>query len=80
MFRNKLNGEEKTPEQRKARIVGLLQKEKERRDRLKELSIDYDFPGFSALVGIVGKKVAKAVVPEPAPIKAAAKVAEKKKE
>ena len=50
MFRNKINAQEKTPEQRKARVEGLLQKEKERRDRLKELEIAYDFPGFSALV------------------------------
>lgn len=78
MFRNKINAEEKTPEQRKARILGLLQKEKERRDRLKELQIDYDFPGFSALVGIEKKKPVKAVVPEPTPVKAAAaKVAQK---
>lgn len=50
MFRNKINKDEKTPEERKARVVGLLQKEKERRDRFKELEIDYEFPGFSALV------------------------------
>ena len=37
IFRNKVNSQEKTPEQRKARVEGLLQKEKERRDRLKEL-------------------------------------------
>jgi len=28
------------------RITGLLGKEKERRNRLKELEIDYEFPGF----------------------------------
>ena len=50
MFRNKVNSQEKTPEQLKARVQGLLQKEKERRDRLKELGIEYDFPGFSAIV------------------------------
>jgi len=39
MFRSKKNEEaqKKTPEQRKARVLGLLQKEKEKRDRLKEL-------------------------------------------
>lgn len=37
MQRNKINKEEKSDEQRKARVTGLLQKEKERRDRLKEL-------------------------------------------
>ena len=48
MFRAKKNAEEttKTPEQRKARVEGLLQKEKEKRDRLKELGIEYDFPGY----------------------------------
>ena len=50
MHRNKINKEEKTDAQRKARVEGLLQKERERRDRLKELEIVYDFPGFSALV------------------------------
>lgn len=59
MFRKKVNADEKTPEQRKARVQGLLQKEKERRDRLKELSIDYDFPGFQALID--AKKPAAAV-------------------
>jgi len=59
MHRNKINKEEKTDEQRKARVEGLLQKEKERRDRFKELEIDYDFAGFKALVGKpAGKKAA----------------------
>lgn len=61
IHRNKVNRAEKTPAERKARVEGLLQKEKERRDRLKELQIDYDFPGFAALV----KKPKKAAVPEP---------------
>lgn len=34
----------------KARIEGLLQKEKEKRDRLKELEIDYKFPGYKDIV------------------------------
>lgn len=32
---------EKTDDEKAARVKGLLQKEKERRDRLKELEIDY---------------------------------------
>lgn len=28
------------------RVKGLLEKEKEKRDRLKELGIKYEFPGF----------------------------------
>ena len=43
MFRSDKNAESqgKTPEARKARVAGLLAKEKEKRDRLKELEIDY---------------------------------------
>ena len=61
MHRNKVNKEEKTPADRKARVEGLLQKEKERRDRLKELEIEYDFPGFAALVNRQKKAVVPAV-------------------
>jgi len=75
MFRNKINSQEKTPEQRKARVEGLLQKEKERRDRLKELQIDYEFPGFSALV-----KAQKAPKKEEAAVKQVEKVDLKVKE
>ena len=52
IFRAKKNADldSKTPEQRKARVEGLLQKEKEKRDRLKELQIEYEFPGFKALI------------------------------
>ena len=32
-------------------MTGLLEKEKERRNRLKELEISYDYPGYAALVG-----------------------------
>ena len=46
IFRNKLNNMMKRPEEMAARITGLLGKEKERRNRLKELEIDYEFPGF----------------------------------
>ena len=51
MFRAKKNAEadSKTPEEKKARVMGLLQKEKEKRDRLKELQLDYTFPGYQAL-------------------------------
>ena len=52
IFRSKKNAdtEQKTPEQRKARVQGLLQKEKEKRDRLKELQIEYTFGGYQGLV------------------------------
>ena len=53
MFRNKLNSTERTDEQRAERVKGLLEKEKEKRIRLKELGIEYEFPGYSALVGSV---------------------------
>ena len=41
IFRKKKNNLEKTDEERVARIEGLLAKEKEKRDRIKELEIDY---------------------------------------
>ena len=41
IFRKKKNSLEKTDEERVARIEGLLGKEKEKRDRIKELEIDY---------------------------------------
>ena len=65
MVRAKKNADldSKTAEQRKARVEGLLAKEKEKRDRLKELQIDYDFPGFKALVD-AAKPVAKAAKAE----------------
>ena len=52
MFRSAKNSdlETKTDAQRKARIEGLLQKEKEKRDRLKELQIEYTFGGYQAVV------------------------------
>ena len=64
MHRNKINREDKTDEQRKARVEGLLQKEKERRDRFKECEIDYEFPGFSALVSLPKKAAVKPAVKE----------------
>ena len=53
-----------------ARVRGLLQKEKEKRDRLKELGIEYDFPGYKACVDGFkvkpsGKKERKASADEP---------------
>jgi len=89
IFRSKKNAENdgKTPEQKKARVGGLLQKEKEKRDRLKELEIDYSFGGFQGVVDAYKKthtaapKAAKvekkkeAAKPEK---KAEKKVAEKK--
>lgn len=40
----------KTLEQRVQRVQGLLEKEKEKRIRLKELGIEYDFPGYQGIV------------------------------
>ena len=56
IFREKKNSEaeSRTDDQRAARVTGLLAKEKEKRQRLKELGISYDFPGYAALV--IGKK------------------------
>ena len=52
IFRNKKNKaeEERTDDQRAARVAGLLEKEVDKRRRLKELGIEYDFPGYQALV------------------------------
>ena len=47
-FRNAKNAE-KTDDEKAARVKGLLQKEKEKRIRLKELGIVYDFPGFVSI-------------------------------
>jgi nucleolar protein 15 len=55
MFRNKKNAE-KTDEQKADRIKGLLEKEKEKRMRIKELGIEYDFPGYQAIVDKQGGK------------------------
>ena len=58
MFRGKMNSE-KTDASKKARVKGLLEKEKEKRDRLKELEIDYKFPGYAACVATVSKEPSK---------------------
>jgi nucleolar protein 15 len=80
MFRNKKNAESKTPEHMKARVEGLLQKEKEKRDRLKELMIDYSFPGYKALVmtSKSSKKSSKVDEESAAPKKSAKKEEPKK--
>ena len=44
-FRNEKN-REKTDVEKAQRVKGLLEKEKEKRDRLKELGISYEFPGY----------------------------------
>lgn len=48
-FRNEKN-REKTDEQKAARVKGLLEKEKEKRNRLKELGIEYEFPGYVSAI------------------------------
>ena len=90
MFRAKKNaeGESKTPEQRKGRVNGLLQKEKEKRDRLKELEIDYTFSGYKSICdaykkehGAAAKPKASKASKEKAPVadKAAKKTTKSKK-
>ena len=49
IFRTKKNAE-KSDEDKAARVKGLLEKEKEKRIRLKELGIEYEFPGFQGVV------------------------------
>lgn len=46
----RVKNEQKSTEELKARVTGLLEKEKEKRIRLKELQIEYDFPGYQAIV------------------------------
>lgn len=51
IFRNKKNMEEtRTDEEKGLRVKGLLMKEKEKRDRMKELGIVYEFTGYQAVV------------------------------
>jgi len=71
IFRNKMNMV-KTDTQKAERVKGLLEKEKEKRIRLKELGMDYEFPGYTALVE--PKLKTKAAAPK----KAEAKVTPKK--
>ena len=58
MFRNKHNVE-KSDEHKAARVEGLLAKEKEKRIRLKELGIEYDFPGFAGVLQSAPKSTSK---------------------
>jgi len=51
-FRNEKN-REKTNDEKAAKVKGLLQKEKEKRDRLKELGIKYEFTGYVSMIIIV---------------------------
>lgn len=44
-FRNEKN-RPKTDQEKALKVKGLLEKEKEKRDRLKELGIKYEFTGF----------------------------------
>lgn len=44
-FRNEKN-RERNDEEKALRVKGLLEKEKEKRTRLKELGIDYEFSGY----------------------------------
>lgn len=68
-FRNQKNLE-KTDSEKAAKVKGLLQKEVEKRRRLKELGIDFDFPGYAAIVnelkGTVLKTAKEVVVAEQA--------------
>ncbi len=47
-FRNEKN-RERTEEEKALRVKGLLEKEREKRIRLKELGIDYEFSGYVRL-------------------------------
>lgn len=52
-FRNEKN-RERTDEEKAARVKGLLEKEHEKRNRLKELGIDYEFTGYvSTIIPII---------------------------
>lgn len=48
-FRNEKN-REKTDLEKGLKVKGLLEKEKEKRDRLKELGIKYEFTGYVSIV------------------------------
>lgn len=48
-FRNTKNAE-KTDVEKAARVRGLLEKEKEKRVRLRELGIDYEFDGYQGII------------------------------
>ena len=48
-FRNEKN-RERTEEEKALRVKGLLEKEREKRIRLKELGIDYEFSGYVSII------------------------------
>jgi len=48
-FRNEKN-RERTDEEKALRVKGLLEKEKEKRTRLKELGIDYEVSGYVRII------------------------------
>ena len=84
-FRNEKN-RERTDEEKALRVKGLLEKEKEKRTRLKELGIDYEFSGYLGIVDGVQKALheqakeeikteRKATVPAAAPAAVAAEKA-----
>ena len=75
IWRDKKNAEDdgKTDEQRAAKVTGLLEKEKERRTRLKELGIEYEFNGYQALVGAAKASRPVKAKKESAPVAAASK-------
>ena len=56
-FRNEKN-REKTDEEKAARVKGLLEKEKEKRIRLKELGIDYEFSGYVRFISFINIRAA----------------------
>ena len=53
-FRNQKN-RERTDEEKALRVKGLIEKEREKRIRLKELGIEYEFEGYSGIVDKVKK-------------------------
>ena len=57
-FRNVKN-EDKSEGDKAARVKGLLAKEKEKRDRLRELGLDYEFEGYRGIVEAVREVVGK---------------------
>jgi nucleolar protein 15 len=62
-FRNEKN-RERTDVEKAARVKGLLEKEKEKRTRLKELGIDYEFAGYVS-THLVNQSLARAALLRP---------------
>ena len=59
LFRKEKN-RAKTVEEKKAKVTGLLEKEKEKRIRMKELGINYEFAGYKGLIEAYKKAMNKA--------------------